>query len=249
MPDLVFAQADADDRVMAESAMLSVRGEARRTIAPDHLTVQCGFDVSATSKADALAQVNAAQQRLVGAMTELGGGVLTVETEREALTWFVGAVSTHQEHDFDKATGQHGPSGRVRAYAAIVVTLRDLSRIEDLSKTLFSMERLNTASVTWHVDRGNPAWRDVRAEAISAAIDKGRDYAAALGGSLVRVEHVADAGLLGSGADQFAARAVALSASALGANGPMDKPSLDPVPQEISAVVEARLVASVPPLA
>jgi hypothetical protein len=34
----------------------------------------------------------------------------------------------------------------------------------------------------------------VRAAAIQAALRKGRDYAAALGGALQSVEHVADAG-------------------------------------------------------
>jgi hypothetical protein len=47
------------------------------------------------------------------------------------------------------------------------------------------------------VDWDNPAWPDVRAGAIQAAIAKGHDYAAALGGSLRTVEQIADAGLLG----------------------------------------------------
>jgi uncharacterized protein YggE len=47
------------------------------------------------------------------------------------------------------------------------------------------------------VDWDNPAWPQVRAAAISAAIGKARDYAAALGAALRHVEHIADAGLLG----------------------------------------------------
>ena len=39
----------------------------------------------------------------------------------------------------------------------------------------------------------------MRADAVQAAIAKGRDYAAALGGTLRSVEHIADAGLLGGG--------------------------------------------------
>lgn len=49
----------------------------------------------------------------------------------------------------------------------------------------------------WSVDDDNPDWALVRADAISAALFKGQDYASALGGSVVAVEHVADAGLLG----------------------------------------------------
>ncbi len=51
--------------------------------------------------------------------------------------------------------------------------------------------------MTWHVDWDNPAWPQVRAAAIGAAIHKARDYAAALGARLRQVEHIADAGLLG----------------------------------------------------
>ena len=84
----------------------------------------------------------------------------------------------------------------------------------------------------------------MRADAIQAAIAKGRDYAAALGGTLRSVEHIADAGLLGGDASQFAftgSRAVARAASR-GGEEP-DAPSLDPVPQELAAVIEARFTA------
>ena len=90
----------------------------------------------------------------------------------------------------------------------------------------------------------NPAWPGVRAAAVQAAIAKGRDYAAALGGSLRGVEHLADAGLLGGGNTQpglLGRHAMARAASA-GGEEP-DAPSLDPVPQELAAVVEARFTA------
>jgi hypothetical protein len=43
---------------------------------------------------------------------------------------------------------------------------------------------LNVHGVMWHVDWDNPAWPQVRAAAIGAAIGKARDYAAALGARL-----------------------------------------------------------------
>jgi hypothetical protein len=57
---------------------------------------------------------------------------------------------------------------------------------------------LNVHGVTWHVDRDNLAWPEVRAAATGGAIGKVRDYTAALGATLQHVEHIADAGLLGS---------------------------------------------------
>lgn len=231
---------------MAETITLSVRGEARRTIAPDFVVLQCGLSTKAGSKADALALLHADQQRLVGALTGLGGAPLTVENRRHDLTWSTGSISTHEEHDFDKRTGEHGPTGRVIASAHVVVVARDPARLDDLGRALAAVERLNVDSVSWQVDADNDQWRGVRADAIAAALAKGRDYAAALGGTVARVEHVADAGLLTPGAMHVPlemSRAFAVS----GGGDDFGTPSLDPVPQDISAVVEARLVAEIPP--
>lgn len=194
--------------------------------------------------------MRSAQQRLIGALSALGGTALTVDTRRGALTWSVGSVGTQDEYDADKLSGRHGPTGRVIATATVLITARDMDLLPRISDALAAVDQLHVANVSWHVDSDNPAWRDVRADAIAAAVSKGRDYADALGGTVTKVEHVADAGLLASGDRSFFARAayghggVDMAAS----TGPGDSPSLDPVPQEISAVVEARLVAQLPTL-
>ncbi|MCW2495004.1 SIMPL domain-containing protein [Jatrophihabitans sp.] len=104
--------------------------------------------------------------------------------------------------------------------------------------------------MSWHVDPDNPAWADVRAAAIAAAIEKGHDYAAALRGTLLRVEQVADTGLLGGSEPPGRMRALAAGASRGSSEsfGP-GAPSLDPEPQEVSAVIEARLIAAIAPVA
>jgi uncharacterized protein YggE len=83
------------------------------------------------------------------------------------------------------------------------------------------------------------AWPQVRAAAIRAAIGKARDYAAALGATVHHVEHIADAGLLGSDtAPYHTVHSMAFSASGGG-----DQPgtlALTPVPQELTATIEAR---------
>src|SRR5690348_1185658 len=72
-------------------------------------------------------------------------------------------------------------TGQVTATVALRVTVRDLDRLDDLSGVLAAHPGLNVHGVTWHVDWDNPAWPQVRAAAIGAAIGKARDYAAALG--------------------------------------------------------------------
>ena len=98
--------------------------------------------------------------------------------------------------------------------------------------------------VTWHVDWDNLAWPLVRADAIQAAIGKGRDYAAALGVTLLTVDQFAYAGLLGGDASRFRFTGSRLMAAA-SSSGEAEPgaPSLDPVPQELAAIIEARFTA------
>jgi uncharacterized protein YggE len=174
--------------------------------------------------------------------------VLSVDSRNSALTWSMGAVSTHEQQDFDKMTDVTARPDGVVATGAVLITTRDMSLLADLAGVVASVDPLHVDLVTWHVDNENPAWREIRADAIAAAIVKGRDYAAALGGAVTKVEHVADPGLLSSGDGHSAIRAFQHSAAAVGAETDTDTPLLDPVPQEIVAVVEARLVAEVAPL-
>lgn len=107
----------------------------------------------------------------------------------------------------------------------------------------------NVHHVQWSVDHDNPEWSVVRADAIQAALLKGQDYAAALGGSVTSVDHVADAGLLGSdGPPSFTVQAASATMGRRFGGG-SDDPAMDPVPQSISAIIEARLTAVIPPLA
>jgi uncharacterized protein YggE len=239
--------------LVAEQMALSVRGEASRTIAPDCAVLHCGLRAVGESKADALAKLRASQQALIGSLSELGGVPLTVETRRSPLTWSIGSVGTYEERDIDEMSGRDALTGRVIADATVAITARDLDLVEKVGSATASMERLSVHGVGWHVDADNAEWRGVRADAIAAALAKADDYAVALGGRVTRVEHVADAGLLSAG-DVQVARAIplghALRASAV-AGEDFDGsgvPSLDPVPQEIHAVVEVRLTAEVRPL-
>jgi uncharacterized protein YggE len=127
---------------------------------------------------------------------------------------------------------------------AVVIAVRAFELLDALGAILAAREAVTVHEVTWHVDWDNPAWPDVRAAALQAAIAKGRDYAAALGGSLRGVEHIADAGLLSGRNAQsgFTGRRAMAQSASRGGEEP-DAPSLDPVPQELTGIVEARFTA------
>ena len=102
---------------------------------------------------------------------------------------------------------------------------------------------LNVHGVMWHVDWDNPAWPQVRAAAIGAAVGKARDYAAALGASVRQDEHIADMGLLGGDTAPYQpVRALARAYS--GGGEQPGTPALTPVPQELIATIEARFRAT-----
>jgi uncharacterized protein len=73
---------------------------------------------------------------------------------------------------------------------------------------------------------------------------KGRDYAAALGGRLSAVEHIADPGLIGGEVQHWAGTGGRSVRFASSGGETADAPSLDPVPQELAALIEARFTAT-----
>jgi uncharacterized protein YggE len=229
----------ADD----EGVMLSVRGEAQRTVAPDSVLLTGTITEWRDSKAGAVTGAAAARGSLLGELAQLGGVPLTVEAHRSVLTWSAFSATTQAEREHDPKTGRYELTGRVVATVQLGVGVRDFGLLDALGAAFARHEGFDVGQVRWDVDDDNPGWSAVRGDAIQAALRKGRDYATALGVSLSRVEHVADTGLLGGSGDGPQPRHVAQAAFAF-AGQSVDTPSLDPVPQELTAVIEARFQAS-----
>jgi uncharacterized protein len=213
---------------------LSVRADAHRSVAPDSAVLFGVVSVRRQSKPAALTAAAAAVNEVLVDLAALGGVAGTAGDERRPLSWLVASATSYPEHD--KQTGV-GPTGFVVAAAALQVTVRDFDRLDELGNTLARHESFDVNGVSWRVDLDNPAWPVVRADAIGAAIAKARDYAAALGAELERLEHLADTGLLG--ADAAASLAASGRSYSFLAAAP-ESPSLDPVPQELIASIEAR---------
>jgi uncharacterized protein YggE len=227
-----------------DGPLLSVRGDARQTVAPDYAILSGAIELSRGSKPEALRAAAAGLARLTADLASLGAAPLTAETERSPLTWSAQSAATHVERDHNERTGRYEPTGQVTATVAVMITVRAFGQLDALGTALAAHESFGVHQVSWHVDWDNPAWPQVRAAAIQAAIRKGRDYAAALGGTLRSVEHIADAGLLGSTGDSWRASGGGRAARALSMGGEeSDTPSLDPVPQELAATIEARFTA------
>jgi uncharacterized protein len=223
--------------------LLSVRGEARRMVPPDCAVVAAGIECQRGSKAEAMRAAAAELDSLTADLAAQGGVALDASTGRRPLTWSAQSATTHAERAYDERTGRHRLTGRVTAAVAVVLTVRAFELLDALGAALSAHEAVSVHHVDWQVVWDNPAWPDVRAAAIEAAIRKARDYATALGGSLRTVEHVADAGLLGGDGGQYRLTASPMVRAAAASGGDPDAPSLDPVPQELVAIIEARFTA------
>ena len=224
----------------ADSVLLSVRAEARQLVAPDYAVLDGLIEHTARSKAEAVGAVAASLDRLTADLGALGAVPFDEATARRPLTWSAYSSTTREESYHDKDTGRLERSGQVTATVALQVTVRDLDPLDDLSGVLAAHPGLNVHGVTWHVDWDNPAWPRVRAAAIGAAIHKARDYAAALGATLRRVEHIADTGLLGGETAPYQPGHIAKAFAARAGSGWPETPALTPVPQELIATIEAR---------
>jgi uncharacterized protein YggE len=220
--------------------LLSVRVEARQLVAPDYAVVNGLIEQTAESKAEAVRSVAGSLDRLTADLAALGAVPFDEGAGRRPLTWSAHSWTTREELYHDKETMRMERTGQVTATVALQVTVRDLDALDGLSGVLAAAPGLNVHGVTWQVDWDNPAWPQVRAAAIGAAIGKARDYAAALGATVQHVEHIADAGLLGGDTAPFhTARGMTFRASSGGGDQP-GTPALTPVPQELIATIEAR---------
>ena len=220
------------------SPLLSVRAEALELVAPDYGVVDGLIEHTAGAKAEAVRSVAGSLDRLTAELAALGAVPFDEGAGRRPLTWSAHSWTTREELYHDTETMRMERTGQVTATVSLRVTVRDLDALEGLSGVLAAAPGLNVHGVTWQVDWDNPAWPQVRAAAIRAAIGKARDYAAALGATVDHVEHIADAGLLGGDtASHHWSRSMAFRATSGDQQG---TPALTPVPQELIATIEAR---------
>lgn len=223
-----------------DGVVLSVSAEARQLVAPDYAVLDGLIEHTAGSREEAVRSASASVDRLTADLAGLGAVPFDQDAGNRPLTWSVHSWAAHEERYQDRETGRVEPTGQVTATVSLRVTVRDLELVDGLTGVLAADPRLNVHGVMWDVDWDNPAWKKVRAAAISAAIGKAGDYAAALGATVRQVEHVADAGLLSSSTAPLRVRGAASRAISGGGGEQPGIPALTPVPQELTATIEAR---------
>src|SRR4051794_11296937 len=142
------------------------------------------------------------------------------------------------------------PRERVAGYLAglqVTVTVVDFTVLGDLLLRLADRDMVSLEGPFWALRPDSDALRQARAEAVRDARRRAEEYAAALGSRLTGLVEIADTGL-SSAAEVYPAGAPFALARASGSGIVADEVEFDvtPVPQTVSASVEARFTLSQP---
>ena len=207
---------------MATPAELRVRGSASREVEPDYAVIHVALEARHEQRAAAVA---AAQDLLA----EFRSATVDHDDIRASR---ISGIRVVEDYRWDAATSSQvavgwlaSLSGQVEAQSADVPAVT--GRLAGTGAQLGYLD--------WRLDQDNPAFREVRAEAVADAVRAAEDFAAAVGRPLGELQVLADPGLLAANDAARPMMARAMAAEAGGA-GPID---LDPAPQTVQASVEA----------
>lgn len=228
-----------------DEPLVSVRGEAVREVEPE--TAQLTVAVGARDKhrEETLRRVDERSAAVLALLESYG--VDRVETT---------SVRIGPEFKDGK------PNERIAGYSAVVrhaVTVTDFTTLGDLVARLAELELVDVAGPWWRLRPDSPTYKTARMAAARDAVERGREYAEALGSHLTTVVEIADTGLLTQPADgggdvwsdgpprPMAAAPAAMRAMSAGAPARPVTLDLEPVRQVVRASVEARFRMAAPP--
>lgn len=210
---------------MTDTPTIAVRGEAT-------------LDVDA-EVAEFTASVEAHEAERVTALERVAERIAAV---RGVLDRFRDAIERHATSQVSASAEKHHHTGEVSFHgnATTIVVMSDLDAVGDVMLAVASLAEVSVWGPSWSVRPASPVHREVRHAAISDAIARARDYAAALGADIVGLVDLSDVGLSRLGEP----RAVPLSMSARAAGSP--QLDLDRQRLQVRASIEARFTISEP---
>ncbi|MFF9197947.1 SIMPL domain-containing protein [Streptomyces sp. NPDC014779] len=214
---------------------LTVRGEGRLEVEPELARIDVSVRSGGTDRAAVLAALTDRNAEALALVRSYGEAVTALET---------GALSVTPE------PARHGRGERVRGYRGWVrlsVELADFTALGELTTRLADLEWTRVDGPWWALRPDSPAYARARRAAVAEAVRRGREYADALGASLVALLELSDTALAGAvppGRPLGAAR-MAFAAESVDEPAPLD---VEPQRQTVVAEVVARFVMSPPEL-
>jgi uncharacterized protein YggE len=213
---------------MTDMPTIAVRGEA--TIEVDAETAEFTATVELQDR-DRVSALNRVAER--------------VAALRAVLDRFSNAIERHETSSLAVNAAMHDPGKnaeilRYHGNATTNVVVGDLDVVGDMMLAIASLDEIGVWGPSWSVRPASPVHRTARHAAISDAITRARDYAAALGADIVGLVELSDAGVTSGRQNLTMMRSAAANQA-----GPPHL-DLDPKRQRIHASIEARFTISEP---
>lgn len=224
-------------RPLASGPLVTVRGEAVAEVQPElaHITVAV---VARDRDRDRVLRDLDERARAVDAVLDRFADAIE-RTETDALRVSPQFASNKPR---EKVAGYEGSVRRT-------VVLHRFEVLGDLLALLASFELMTVTGPWWSLRPQSEAVRSVRVAAVHDAVRRAKEYAGALGATLVALEALADSDLLSAPEPRPAALAASSAQAFRGAPAPETFGfDLVPAPQVVHAAVEARFRATSPDL-
>lgn len=162
---------------------VTVRGTAAASVIPDRAELSLEVSHRAKNASAALSHVAERSQQLVAMLETRGIGRSDWATE-----------GVHVGEDYEWKNNQHVMVG-YKASTAVTVTLRDIDSVGGVIRDGVETAAASVRSLTWAIDRTNPAQHALLAEAAVDARRRATAYTEALGLRLGEVEVISEAPL------------------------------------------------------
>lgn len=210
-----------------EPTIVTVHGEARREVPPE----QAVFSVTVSVR-------DRGKPTVVNRLTERSAEVGRI------LDAFGPAIERRETTGLHVYEEYRRRADRSPVYAGSLtttVTVTDFDPLGELLARLASSESVAVSGPWWQLRPGSRAGAEVRREAVLDALDRAREYAAAVGSDLDRIVEISDAETTG-GVHPMAMRS-AVAAAEADDGAAFD---LDPHPQAVEARVLLRVTVTEP---
>lgn len=220
-----------------DAPRVAVRGEAQLEVDPEIARIGITVTARGTDRRDTLSDLTHRNTTALDLVKSYGDAVEHIETGTLSIT---------------PQLTEHGRRERIRAHHGHVHTTAELTDFTALGELTTRLADLDLTSVTgpwWALRPDSPAHREARRTAVHDAVRRAREYADALGATLVALLELSDSGL-GPGRPTPAGRSLHRAAHTEGmaqAETP-DAMELEPVRQIVTAQVEAHFVMTPPRL-
>jgi uncharacterized protein YggE len=218
------------------TATIAVRGSWTEEVPPELARVRVSVGARSGDRARALRDLTHRTEEVRAALAGYGEAVEAVEA---GPLWVRPQVKDGR------------PRERVAGYVAgtsLMATVVEFGVLGDLLLRLADRDMVSLDGPWWALRADSDAHRRARTGAVGDARRRAEEYAAAAGSRLTGLVEIADAGLLGGGESFAAPAAMFRTAAGKSVADELDL-EVEPVPQTVSATVEARFTCTQPELA